>query len=80
MLIVGRLVPEKVHPQRSNTATSTTPKPKMHLWTNPHAWPFLLTFGGQATLSYTVTAWMPALMEYHHVSAGHAGIVMAVYA
>lgn len=79
-LIVGRLVPEKVHPQRSNTATATTPRPKMHLWTNPHAWPFLLTFGGQATLSYTVTAWMPALMEYHHVSAGHAGIVMAVYA
>ena len=79
-LIVGRLVPEKVHPQRSNTTTSTTPRPKMHLWTNPHAWPFLLTFGGQATLSYTVTAWMPALMEYHHVSAGHAGIVMAVYA
>lgn len=78
--IVSRLVPEKVQPRRKNTQTDNVPRPKMHLWTNPHAWPFLITFGGQATLSYTVTAWMPALMEYHHVSAGNAGIVMAVYA
>lgn len=78
-LLISRVIPEKIAPGKPTTGDQS-PRPKLRLWTNPKAWPFLLTFGGQATLSYTVTAWMPALMEYHHVSAGHAGIVMAIYA
>lgn len=77
-LVIARTVEEKIFVQRShNNHKQQTP---MRLWTNLAAWPFLLTFGGQAIISYTFTAWMPALMEFHHVSAGNVGIVMACYA
>jgi CP family cyanate transporter-like MFS transporter len=62
-------------PAPANPATTKAP----HLWTNPRAWFFLLTFGGQSTLNYTVTAWLPSLMAYHHLNSTHIGWVMAAF-
>lgn len=49
------------------------------IWTNKRAWPFLFTFGCQSVIMYTITAWMPALMQFHHVNAGMIGVIMAFF-
>ena len=77
--MIYRFVDEKIRVDRSKQ-WQTTKTQSAKLWRNRRAWPFLLTFGGQATISYTFTAWMPSLMQYHHVSAGNSGLIMACFA
>lgn len=57
------------------------PTPTVHrsLWRNSNAWWFLVTFGCQSLLNYTMAAWFPVLMGYHHLNASEIGIIMAVY-
>ncbi|WP_137596888.1 MFS transporter [Paucilactobacillus kaifaensis] len=75
-LLVTTWLPEKI----SRTDIKRHVKSDLHVWNNKRAWPFLLTFGGQATLSYTFSAWMPALMDYHRVPAGIIGVITASFA
>lgn len=49
------------------------------IWANIKAWPFLITFGCQSLLNYTLAAWFPVLMAYHHLNSGSIGIIVAVY-
>lgn len=71
-------LPEKI--EKKQPSSANTHSVNINYWKNIKAWPFLLTFGGQATLNYTFTAWMPALMTTHHVSSDAVGIIMAVFA
>lgn len=76
-LVVSRHLPEKM---KATPTDHTQPTPKgPSLWTNPHAWLFLLTFGCQSVLNYTIAAWFPVLMSYHHLSADHVGFIIAIY-
>lgn len=76
--VVRTQITEKITTHGKNN--SVTQKSHSKIWNNTKAWPFLLTFGGQATLSYTFTAWMPALMAYHHLESGVIGVIMAAFA
>lgn len=78
--LIYRFVAEKVKVSQHQVSRETQTRPQIRVWTNWRAWPFLLTFGGQATLSYTFTAWMPSLMTYHHVSSNTTGVIMACFA
>lgn len=49
------------------------------IWSNKRAWPFLFTFGCQSVIMYTITAWMPPLMKFHHVNPGMVSIIMALF-
>ncbi|MDT6981581.1 MFS transporter [Levilactobacillus zymae] len=74
--LMSRHLPEKM---KTTATTPTQRAPHRSIWANPHAWLFLITFGCQSLLNYTMAAWFPVLMGYHHLSAGHIGIIMAVY-
>lgn len=75
-LLVTTWLPEKIN----HADIKRHVKSDLQVWNNKHAWPFLLTFGGQATMSYTFSAWMPALMAYHQVPAGIIGVITASFA
>lgn len=50
-----------------------------NIWRNSKAWPFLITFGCQSLLNYTLAAWFPVLMAYHHLDASSIGFIVACY-
>lgn len=77
-LLVMTWLPEKIQHRQKNQTDHA--KSNLHVWNNKHAWPFLLTFGAQATMNYTFSAWMPALMAFHHVSADIIGVITASFA
>lgn len=77
-LLISTWLPEKI--ERNQSGVKGPDKSNIHVWNNKHAWPFLLTFGGQATMSYTFSAWMPTLMAYHHVPAEIIGVITASFA
>lgn len=74
--LMSHHLPEKMKALPAHQAVRA---PHRSIWANPHAWLFLITFGCQSLLNYTMAAWFPVLMGYHQLSAGHIGIIMAVY-
>lgn len=76
-LIAWVLAPaDTVKPGQSKARAAKTGR---SMWRRPAAWAFLFAFGMQLLMNYTITAWLPTLMAYHHVTTGQISLVMGAY-
>lgn len=75
-LLTSQKMTEKLKVQRNDAKQRHKSK---SIWGNLKAWPFLITFGCQSLLNYTLAAWYPVLMSFHHLSSGNIGFIMAFY-
>ena len=44
-----------------------------------YTWAFLIMFGSQSIINYTLIAWLPVLMKYHGFAQGQISVVLSCY-
>lgn len=67
-----------VEANRSPIGSKSTTKKKRTVWTSPLAWQVTCFMGFQSFLFYASIAWLPAILETHHMSTNTAGWMLSV--